>query len=985
MPIKLQQGFDPLAYYGRREDGWRLRSVFAQDGLNPTQVVRFFEAPEGIDFAEGTAQPFRIDATANADDKSNPTNVTTDEHRYVVNPQVLKHQFGGLWTGGAARWGTDAQSQKRTIEQSLTRTWPAGHGYIVDERGNYVVVWKDATGAGFHIDGPGGTPIPVDADLVQEYATAKAALMSHRPSLTSRYSPYMALREDIPGTYWREIVWRDFTHESIPFIEALKDGPSDVQDIVKYHFGSRVAGDVEDLTTNVDKDTNTVYVKCSLRLRDLGEPSTIDELMALPVVEAPCTRETLRIFGLNFLADGEGYKFTHTYRWAGLKDSATTRALLEWVTDSTILPKLRAADYTADAPSLLASSDGTGRFYTEQVQSGSGQSAVKCRVPWWRIALQKLDEDKTEDGALAFTIVIVKPEWHGSETKPHVQTAVDNPWFGTVERKVIPSVPRGDAERVLAGVDPGAAYRKLAAKRSSEDPDGRSDITYEGRTTYDYLGGVDGQGNPDGHTPPAVILGPAGNIFNAPEYDYDPERKLYRLGWTYVEPSKLDDLIAFATARLGGNPEIRTQYHEGGYFTLRITGRGKEPEHVAEWMVAADWFKHETLEIWRGVTVELDAAGVPTGFYTEYEKNADGTYKTDQQGHLIPIGGLVPFYTIRGDLDANWMGSDAQGYVDPEESSSDSSSRPAGSATLWATTGMDHGGNGGPGDGKELLPPDDHDDHHGNGWNQANSEWTDPDGDSPGNAGDKKRLHALTRVSPRRNEDGSYDISITRVYPHQRYWTWTTTQENAEGETRDATHYAYRNWPSRKAIETDILDKIKATVGADWDDGWALTGGISVNEYGLVDAPHLTLAPSWDNDDNHIKAKGGTSTALMRIGTVEKAYTPPAQFVASGTPAADGYYWRTVYKYVYTGTTWTERRATLSMTSLGGPLEGSRGIETVPATSSTMKHWKWHVVVKIAHGDWQAGTLKGNEPTGAFLTASEMMKQTDLDSITVNP
>ena len=164
-----------------------------------------------------------------------------------------------------------------------------------------------------------------------------------------------------------------------------------MRDIVTYHFGERVAGDVEDLTTNVDKDTNTVYVKCSLRLRDLGEPSTIDELMALPVIEAPCTRETLRIFGLNFLADGEGYRFTHVYRWPGLKDSATTRSLLEWVTDSTILPKLRAADYTTEAPTLVASADGTGRFYTWQTQIEGGPGTppnpppIKCKVPWWRI------------------------------------------------------------------------------------------------------------------------------------------------------------------------------------------------------------------------------------------------------------------------------------------------------------------------------------------------------------------------------------------------------------------------------------------------------------------------------------------------------------------------------------------------------------------------------------------------------------------------
>lgn len=478
MPIKLQQGFDPLAYYGRREDGWRLRSVFAQDGLNPTQVVRFFEAPEGIDFAEGTAQPFRIDATANADDSSNTANVTTDWHRYVVNPHVLKHQFDGLWTGGPCEWGRDQQTQKRTIEQTLTRTWCAGHGYTLDEEGRYV--YSAATDS-------------------LEYMTAADCLKAHRPALTSRFSPYMALREDIPGTYWREVVWRDFTHESIPFIEALKDDPATVREIVEHHFGSRVAGDVQDLTTNVDPATNTVYVKCSLLLRDLSEPppevdptdpeDVAEWLLTLPVIEAPCTRETLRIFGLNELADGEGYYFTHTYRWPGLKDSAKTRKALEWVCDKHILPLIRAADYAAEQPVLdNTAADGTGRFYTMQVQSGSGSGAVECRVPWWRIALQKLDEDKGEDGALAFTLVIVKPEWHGDETRHRVHTGTGNPLgWGVTETRVIPSVPREAAEGEMEALQ-SPDHRLLSRRSHSEGDHGHSDISYDLKRVYDYSG-----------------------------------------------------------------------------------------------------------------------------------------------------------------------------------------------------------------------------------------------------------------------------------------------------------------------------------------------------------------------------------------------------------------------------------------------------------------------------------------------------------------
>ena len=479
MPIKLQQGFDPLAYYGRREDGWRLRSVFAQDGLNPTQVVRFFEAPDGIDFAEGTAQPFRIDATANADDSSNTANVTTDWHRYVVNPHVLKHQFDGLWTGGPCEWGRDQQTQKRTIEQSLTRTWCAGHGYTLDAEGRYV--YSTATDS-------------------LEYMTAADCLKAHRPALTSRFSPYMALREDIPGSYWREIVWRDFTHESIPFIEVLKDNPATVREIVEHHFGSRVAGDVQDLTTNVDPATNTVYVKCSLLLRDLSEPPPeVDTpekvaawLVGLPCIEAPCTRETLRIFGFDQFANGEGYKFTHVYRWPGLKDSARTRKALEFVCDKYVLPRLRAADYEADDPELDdAELDGTGRFFTTQEQApASGQTpAVTCRVPWWRIALQKLDEDKGEDGALAFTLVVTKPEWHGRDASGRdVHTSTNNPLgWGLTEHRMYPSLPRDAAQDAMEAIS-APTHRLLSGLNQTEGADGHSDVTWALRDLFEYSG-----------------------------------------------------------------------------------------------------------------------------------------------------------------------------------------------------------------------------------------------------------------------------------------------------------------------------------------------------------------------------------------------------------------------------------------------------------------------------------------------------------------
>lgn len=484
MPLKVQQGTDPLGYLGRGERDWRLMRVVAFDGLQPTKIRRFYEAPQGVDFAEATALPFRLDATPNADDRANAANVTTDSRRYVANPFGLKHQFAGLWTGGPCEWGRDQQTQKPQVEQDLTRTFCAGHGYTLDAEGRYV--YSTATDS-------------------LEYMTAADCLKAHRPSLTSRFSPYMALREDIPGAYWREIVWRDFTHESIPFIEALKDDPATVREIAAHHFGARVAGDVQDLTTNVDPATNTVYAKCSLLLRDLAEPAQEEPtpeqaaawLLSLPVIEAPCTRETLRIFGLNQFADGEGYRFTHTYRWPGLKDSPATRKALEFVCDRLVLPGLRAADYAADAPQLLESADGTGRFYTVQTQTPGDPTAVPpvpattCRVPWWRIALQKLDEDKGEDGALAFTLVLVRPEWHGTaDPSREVVSSVSNPLgWGVTENRVYPSLPRDAAAAAMSGVT-SPDRRVVSGLSQSEATPGYSDVSFSLRRLFAYHGGT---------------------------------------------------------------------------------------------------------------------------------------------------------------------------------------------------------------------------------------------------------------------------------------------------------------------------------------------------------------------------------------------------------------------------------------------------------------------------------------------------------------
>lgn len=875
MPIKVEQGTDPLAYLGRGERDWRLQRVLAFDGLQPTKIRRFFEAPEGIDFAEATALPFRLDATPNADDRANTANVTTDARRYVANPFGLKHQFAGLWTGGPCEWGRDQQTQKPQVEQDLTRTWCAGHGYTLDADGRYV--YSTATTS-------------------LEYATAKAALMGHRPSLTSRFSPYMALREDIPGSYWREIVWRDFTHESIPFIEELKDDPATVREIVAHHFGSRVAGDVQDLTTNVDPATNTVYVKCSLLLRDLAEPEDIDDLMALPRIEAPCTRETLRIFGWNELADGEGYKFTHVYRWPGLKDSATTRALLEWVDDKTILPLLRAADYEADQPTLLPSADGTGRFYTvqEQVPASGSTPAVTCRVPWWRIATQKLDEDKGEDGALAFTLVVVKPEWHGGEEKPHVHSATGNPLgWGVTETRVIPSVPREDAARVMEGVE-SPDNRILSRLSQTEGADGHSDVSYDLRRVYRYarLDPTTGEWIEGGPEATQAVDGIA-----TPTVRHDDNPATGAQSWVLtlpaVNPDNVGEAIDWLRAKLveaGAAPaSVNASLGADGAYEIVVTGRGSEPRVIAEWLEGVNWFDH-TKTWWifgyrdENVKTVTDVSDSNNGrlYVLKPALGADGRpYRVQDQQ--------------TGTWDWAWMPDIAANRV------------------------------------------------YIGGWLDAS--WRSPydtAGDTDGDAEDKARTHALTTATRELAEDGTFFSRVTEDTPHRRYWNWEDQQAQGR-KKRTVKHAVWRNWPSRKALAADIV----GTVGDNQVDV-----SIAINKFGLVDATR-TEAPAWKNVT---MAEGATFTEETNPITsveIEKTYRKPSGAMANPT---EGYWWRTVTYTYKMGR--TSGGATDAARRIAGGKPGSRiWPERQNSVDQIGSVWAWKVVTSIAPGSWSSGAL----------------------------
>lgn len=871
----LKQTEEPREYRGRSGmdfDGarhWRLVQVSRYANLQPSQIVREMDAPDrGWDPSPETGDEHaprseRQDATADADrQRENTSLVTVDERRYVVDPIVDGHTFTGLWTGGPI---LHVVSQgRKVLRQTLTRTWCAGHGYTVAEDGAYIAEWPasfdETTGepatwteetpegyGGVHGTSGNKDKEHSDAPPVREYRTAKDCLKACRPWMEGRLSPYMVFRTDIPSSYTREVYWREFTHESITPLERLGKDVEALREVVAYHFGSEVAGNVLDAHTRVDPQTNTVIFVCSLLYTELAEPDTPDELLKLPVIDAPCTRDTLRMFGWNQLRNGEGYKYTHVFRWPRLKDTQTTRRTIEFIRDNaetldaSFLRKLLKshahipgtpgwwADYE-DAKAISLNTDqldNTGRLVT------SLEAPTDKTAQHYRIVQQKVDVE--QDGSLTFSIAIAKTEWHGFDDGKDYENggqrqlaSVSAPQgYGITEHRVIPSVPRENAIPTMNAIEARNEYEIVTQKSQSEGQDGGSDVSFQRKTLYDYI-------DPK-HTPKNIGHGTVtGNIFNAPQYSYDPNTNTYRLGWSYVAPSKVQALIDDARAKLGGNPIVRTEYHPEGYYSVSITGKGKEPKHVPEWCVSADWFKHETAESWLGVTV-YEVNGVPQGFYKEYRKNADGSYVLDGNGNPVPIqSSLVPFAEIRGDLDADWMGSDPQRQgAGPR------------AAVLHASTGVNDA---------KVREPVSHADDHGDGW--RGSSWNDPD--DSGDYADKARIHAITSVHPRRNDDGSYDISIRRIYPHQRVWEWETEKSNGKknGDWKKVYHITYRNWPSRHAIQKDIVTRWASEKGINLSgDDYTYSFSPSVNEFGLIDAGNVTIEPLFYNNGG--KSKNG--------------------------------------------------------------------------------------------------------------------------------
>lgn len=640
---------DTSARQRREEPQWNEYSVLAYDGLMPTQIVRRLTEQDGIDRWEATALPFRVDARPDTDDRRNdrvpflPDDPTryVDERRYVVDPMVGKHRFLGLWTGGPVRMTTDKRSGGREVTQVLTRTFPCGHGYVTDEHGNYV--FSDAEGS-------------------RERQSVEEALSSHRSVVKRIFSSRLAFRSDVPGMYRTEIVWRDFTHESIPFVES-EAGKDAVRRAAKARYGDAI-GEVSEVNTQIDPNTNTVVIVAAALFKTLQEPESVLDLLAMPRVEGPCSRETLRAFGWNDLEDAEGYEFIHQWKWFDIKDTPEIRHFLEFdVHDKDIL--VGEHEHPVDGSDSDSDPDHTDTVYgllrKEELRDSpflvdnaadalNGRFAYKVGGrdhAWWRILMLRAQPDE-QDGTLVYTVVAAKPKWFGSAGK-RVDAAFEaQRGIGSSKRTVFPSLPRELAPEVAQTVTADENH-VIASVQRQEGDKGREDIVIQQIRAWTWQNGdvPDNAVSVDG-SPQAASSRRTSTV----------RREAWDLTFRRVLKGSALSLLQEVGARLTqdgqqGRITVKEVSADGeGTVSIQIHAEGVQLKVVTEWLRTGNYFSQHFRRIRYNVPEDqLEEGGLDEATHEIYsvdrQLNDDGTYDETRE-RVKPILSRIWFWLSKG-------------------------------------------------------------------------------------------------------------------------------------------------------------------------------------------------------------------------------------------------------------------------------------------------------------------------------------------------
>lgn len=848
----------------REEKDWRGYSVLFYDGLMPTQIVRrITESDDHLDPWEATDLPRRVDARPDTDDRrfdgetqQTDHDLTVDERRYVADPGEGKHVFPGLWTGGPVRFTSDKRSGGREITQVLTRTFCAGHGYVVNSNGDVIPVIADssveggwrALGSetsviGFEDGGRplnrDGTPVEISAGTVREYATIEQALKSHRGVVKRTFNSRMAFRADIPGMYRTEIIWRDFTHESISFIES-DDGKAAAKAAAEYQFGSAV-GEIAGVHHEIDANTNTVVIVASALFKELKEPDSVDDLLAMPRVEGPCSRETLRAFGWNDLADAEGYEFVHTYKWFDIKDTPEVRHFLEFdVHDKDVLVRTRPDNPSAPfLPGLLQKeADHDLPFLVDGVADAlNGRYAYRVGGmdhAWWRILLMRADTDE-QDGSIVFTIVAAKPKWFGSADKRVDASFEAQRGLGASKRTVIPALPREAAPSIARTVTPDENHVVASVQRQQGEKGGEDVVIQQIRAWTWRNGDVPGNAvSLDGS--PQSASARRTSTFRKESWDLS-----FRRVFRDSALSLLADVAAQLTqSGQHGRATVREVQADGeGTVSVSLHVEGVEMKVVNEWKQSGTFYSTHFRRLRFNVPEsELEEGGLDETtheiFQVDRSPNDDGTYD-ETRVRVKPSAPRHLSWKAKGRRHGRALQHDTyrnaeelpQGLVDGTLAGSASVNE---HALIDAQT-------------QEVDEDDDRarttsEDHF-----HKETSVRETDGASRmGEAGVANGV--ITSVQETENADGTFTHTVSKDEAKECDHIRFVTTEGDGHHRRVVNHHVYRN-------ADDMADELKSSA----DGTKRVSGSDQHNRYGLHDGSVSTTDVKDQDDKGHAKSE----------------------------------------------------------------------------------------------------------------------------------
>lgn len=431
--------FNPVPYDATKamwlkEKNARFSRILMYDGLAPTQVVREWI----VELDQVPVFPERLDFTSDADGNIvlKELSGTQGVARYCINPQVDHKQLPGLWVGNeitVEKRMLDTGVVAYVLSQKLTRVHCAGHGAKYDTESNSVEINYEAPEQveGEDSEDAEGTQW-YDVNGVVPYHSAKGILKKLRCTAEEEKRPWVAYKEDFPLDTNITVTWRDFSLESRPALEALEI--EDLKEIVEAH-GMNASAILDGVVLH-DAKTNALIYKIRLQLREVYEPTTLQELLALPYRVKNCQRDTLNIHEWNPNTTGEGYMVSCVIMFEHIKDAQAQRDLLAFPDDGTVLNGLTgmAADAGDYPPAMPVDDISTWAFDFSQ---------------WWRIARYEVVE--ADDGLLAFRIHLQHPSWPNTfGENPSVTSKGAENELGDGYSTLINGVPQSHKD----GIDP---------------------------------------------------------------------------------------------------------------------------------------------------------------------------------------------------------------------------------------------------------------------------------------------------------------------------------------------------------------------------------------------------------------------------------------------------------------------------------------------------------------------------------------------------